>query len=359
MPEAVKPRMKIKVKVQTKSGQFAYECCPGETLLAAGLRHGITLPYECATGTCGTCRGRVMAGETDTGWEDAPGAGKLKREKGDCLLCQTVARSDVLIRVPSSNVVHGFPPRHHVPEHRSATVSRTERLTHDVIHFDLRLDRPICFNAGQFATLVAPDVIGSRAYSMVNYADETDTLGFVIKKLPSGGFSDWIFDKDVTGTDLHLFGPLGAATFYPDERRNILCIAGGSGIAGMMSILTCAARTRHFDDRRGDVFFGVRTLEDCFYLDMLSEHVAMSNGNLSVTVALSDESPGHDHHPDHPNLKLDTGFVHEAASRAMLERYDNPIGYVAGPPPMVDKAIRVLIAEGRLPPSDIRYDKFS
>ena len=76
-------------------------------------------------------------------------------------------------------------------------------------------------------------------------------------------------------------------------------------------------------------------------------------------MVLSDEDAGLKAHPDFPNLRLDTGFAHEAASRSMAGRYDNVIGYVAGPPPMVDACLRILIAEGKLPVSDIRYDKFS
>jgi hypothetical protein len=33
--------------------------------------------------------------------------------------------------------------------------------------------------------------------------------------------------------------------------------------------------------------------------------------------------------------------------------------YVAGPPPMVDASLRLLLREARLASSDIRYDKFS
>ena len=91
----------------------------------------------------------------------------------------------------------------------------------------------------------------------------------------------------------------------------------------------------------------------------LSAFADAAGSNLSITVVLSDEDPGQTQHPDYPNLKLDTGFVHEAASRAMAGKYDNMIGYVAGPPPMVDASLRVLVAEGKLPVSDIRYDKFS
>ena len=68
-----------------------------------------------------------------------------------------------------------------------------------------------------------------------------------------------------------LFGPLGTATFHPNLGKNILCIAGGSGIAGMMSILARARQERYFEQFNGDVFFGVRTYDDAFYLAELAE----------------------------------------------------------------------------------------
>ena len=348
----------MKITVQTKSGQFEYEVDAGETLLAGALRNGITLPYECATGTCGTCRGRVMTGDCHMGWDEAPGAVRLKREKGDCLLCQTTATSDALVRVPSSKVADHF-ERGHVPCHCKGTLTNSRMLTHDVMYFDLALDRPVNFDAGQFVTLTCDEVVGARAYSMVNYAVDAQTLSFVVKRLPGGGFGDWLFGQDVDGAELSVFGALGSATFYPEEDRNIICIGGGSGIAGMMSILDRACQENYFADHAGYVFFGVRTMADCFYLAELASFAEQAGENLCITVALSDEDPGVDRHPDFETLKLDTGFVHEAASRAMAGRYDNAIGYVAGPPPMVDASLRVLVAEGKLPVSDIRYDKFS
>lgn len=349
---------RMKITLQTKSGQYEFDCASGETILCAGLRHGITLPYECATGTCGTCRGRVMEGDAVMGWEDAPGAARLKREKGDCLMCQTVVASDVLVRVASQNVFGEF-AKGHVPKHCTGTIADCRKLTHDVMHFDLMIDQPMSFDAGQFVTLVVEGVTGPRAYSMVNYDDAAGKLTFVVKRFPGGAFSDWLFGSEADGADVKVFGPLGAATFYPDEDKNIICIGGGSGIAGMMSIIDRACQEGYFKDHMGHVFFGVRTLADCFYMNELAQFAAAAGDNLSITVALSDEDPGQSTHPDHPSLKLDTGFVHEAASRAMAGKYDNMVGYVAGPPPMVDAALRVLIAEGKLPPADIRYDKFS
>jgi toluene monooxygenase electron transfer component len=53
------------------------------------------------------------------------------------------------------------------------------------------------------------------------------------------------------------------------------------------------------------------------------------------------------------------GMVADAARQAMSGRCDNMVGFVAGPPVMVDHALRMLIREARLPPQFVRYDKFA
>ena len=61
----------------------------------------------------------------------------------------------------------------------------------------------------------------------------------------------------------------------------------------------------------------------------------------------------------YPGVVFGRGFVHEVAGAAMKGRYANVRAYAAGPPPMVDGVLRVLVREARLHPTDIRYDKFS
>ena len=97
-----------------------------------------------------------------------------------------------------------------------------------------------------------------------------------------------------------MFGPLGAATFRPEEDRDVLIIAGGSGIAGMMSILDRAVREGYFRAHRGHVFFGVRALADAFYLEELAGYVAAAGGRLKVTLALSHEPVAGEVHPQVP-----------------------------------------------------------
>ncbi len=345
------------ITIQTKSGKFEVEAMPGEPVLHAGLRAGISLPYECATGTCGTCRARVMTGDVNSGWPEAPGAARLKREKGDVLMCQARAEGDCLLRVPAEtprlNGVADLPRQHR------GVIDTIACLTPDVMHIEIAILDAVTFEAGQFMVLTTQCVTGGRAYSMVTYAPELDRLSFVIKRKPGGAFSDWLFERSVIGAELNLFGPLGQATFRPDEDLDLLCITGGSGIAGIMSILEHAVAVDYFKTRRGRLFFGVRTLADGFYLHQLAALVDQSDGALEVTLALSDEAASSPTHPTFPQLRLAEGFVHEAASHLIDGSCDDTIGFVAGPPPMVDGAIRTLITKAGLPPGRIRYDKFS
>jgi toluene monooxygenase electron transfer component len=342
----------MKITVQSKSGETAFSCGDSEAILHAGLRQGISLPYECATGTCGTCRARVVSGAVDVRWKEAPGGTRLKPEKGDILMCQTRARSDCVLKVASEIGI-----MESRPAPRRGVIRNIRKLTKDVARFDIDLSAPMSFEAGQFVVVESSDVVGGRAYSMVNFDTEVDLIELVVKRKPSGRFSDWLFGAQQGDPEVTVFGPLGRAVFRPREDKNILCIAGGSGIAGIMSILECATHADYFDSHKGSVFFGVRTLQDEFYLGPLARYVAASHGNLEVTIALSDEVATTTFHAHYPELRLASGMAHEVAANAMASGAKDVIAYVAGPPVMVDSTIRALIICG-MPSRDIRYDKF-
>jgi toluene monooxygenase electron transfer component len=346
----------MKITLETNGGQFSFTCGPTERILHAALANGLTAPYECATGTCGTCRGRIIQGAAHVEWSEAPGFAKLKRDKGDILMCQARPTSDCVLRVPA-NVAR--PDSSMRPRHRTGRIQNVRRLTHDVLDFEVALSDPMTFEAGQFVVLETSGVQGGRAYSMVNFEPGTDRLSLVVKQKFGGRFCDWLFQSDVMGSVVNVFGPLGHATFHPEERRNLLCIAGGSGIAGMLSILERAMRENYFRDHSGHVYFGVRTLADGFYLRELSRYATAASGKLEVTLALSHEPPPGASHPQLPGIRLMHGMVGDVVAQAMAGRYENIIGFVAGPPPMVDGALRLLIRDARVPPQFVRYDKFA
>jgi len=345
----------MKIVVTARNGTRDFECEPGEKILHAGLRSGVELPYECATGTCGTCKARLTSGRVESRWPEAPGRKYFKSE-ADLLTCQSVAHEDCALEVGPLKTGE---PNTSAPRALTGVLCGLRRLTHDVAAFDVDIDAPLDFAAGQFALLTAPGIAGARAYSMVNFDRATRRLSFVVKKKPGGGISEWLFGGDVEGTPLGVVAPLGHATFHPDVAKHVLCIAGGSGIAGMMSILSRACGAEHFAGRDGHVFFGVRTMRDAFFFDELDAFRARYPLRLSVTVALSDEDVPASLAGAYPEFAFARGFVHAVAGERMTGRFADVRAYVAGPPPMVDASLRLLLREARLPPADIRYDKFS
>ena len=348
----------LKIKIRSKTSNHEIECAPHERLLYAALRAGVAVPYECATGSCGTCKARARPGTVEDVWPQAPGLASLKRDRGEFLMCQGTALGDCEILVPSrlDSAAAGAPR----PRHSPGVLCEIRPLTHDVDAFSITLEHAIGFDAGQFVVLAAPGLAGYRAYSMVNHAAETDRLDFVVKRQPGGGFSGWL-ESGRAGSSLDVFGPLGSATWRPGGGKDLLCIAGGSGVAGMMSILSQAVSSGHFVDRRGYLFFGVRTREDVFFADELARLVEAAAGRLSVTVAFSDEDEqvaGRGSRVP-PCIDVAQGLVHLVAGERMAGAWNDLTAFVAGPPPMVDGALRMLVMEARLPASDIRYDKFT
>ena len=346
----------MKIQVNARNRAYQFEAAAGERLLYAGLAGGIHLPYECGTGTCGTCKARLTTGEIEDLWPEAPGRAYL-RQAGEFLMCQATSHGDASVEV--ANFVYAIDAGAFLPSAGTGILARPRSLTHDVLAFSVDLMHAQDFDAGQFMTIELPGVPGYRGYSMVNFQRGARRLDFIVKKKPGGGASKWLFSPAAEGSKVRLFGPLGSATFFPGLGKNILCIAGGSGIAGMMSILERARAERYFDRYEGDVFFGIRTMADAFYLDELASCVGEFPRTLRVTVALSDEAVPDGVSESHPRLAFDHGFVHEVAARHMKGRYQNVRAYLAGPPPAVDAAIRVLLLEAKLKTDQIRYDKFS
>ena len=345
------------IEIEKKGQTHSFEAAPEEKLLFAGLRAGISLPYECSTGTCGSCRARLKEGDLDFGWPDAPGHKNLKVEKNEFLMCQATAKTNCKLGVPSK--IEPFRADDLIPLHLQATTLNLSMLSSDILRFEVKLDFPISFHAGQFFVIKAPGIDGYRAYSMVNYEASTNTLEFIIKQKQYGSFTDWISSSDRVNNEIEIFGPLGKATFHPDENHDLVMIAGGSGIAGLMSILEHGCKVNYFDSHKASLYFGIRTWDDMIFVERLNSMVKRFPINLSVQMVASQESS--DSRPPESIGKLSHGYgwVHEAALNSMTPGQENTMAYIAGPQPLVDATIRPLITEIQLASGMIRYDSFS
>lgn len=350
----------MKITVGRKIGApLCFDSDNNEKVLHAALRSRLTAPYECATGTCGSCRAKLVSGELSDAWPDAPGKKALKIQRGEFLMCQCIALSDCTIRIPTAVATSELDVP--APDHLSGTLFGYKKLTSDVLSFSVTLDQQTSFQAGQFMLLQLPGIEGARAYSMVNYASQTHQLDFVIKHFEGGECSKRLFDLPQQNGNVKLFGPVGHAVFEPQLKHDLLLLAGGSGIAGMMAILGQADHTNYLQSRKIDLIFGVRSEQDIFYLSDLRKFASEHPKALRITIALSDVQRanvvGDTFNNLPPNLRITNGFVHELIDESRSE--SNTMAFIAGPPPMVDASIRELVAGQGFSVDRIRYDKFA
>lgn len=334
-----------------------FECEPGERLLYAGLRSGMPLLHECATGTCGTCRAKVVSGEIALAWPEAPGLKYLKPGGTEVLLCQSHARSNCSLAVRPAPKMDVDAPN--LPSYFTGRVSRSGMLTHDVLILEVVLERAMHFAAGQFALLEAAGVEGFRAYSMVNDAGPTSTLEFIIKRKNGGGLTQYLFNRDLAGLEFRVLGPLGKATFDAScGAADLICAAGGTGIAGLMSVLSEASRSGHLERNRACVVFGVRTAADLFFLDRFAALRRRHPESLRVVVAVSEADVQDSLRTAYPALNFECGLVHEIVASREFTEFVNPVVFLAGPAPAVEALTGVFVTRHHINPTQLRFDRF-
>lgn len=346
----------MRISVVKKDQRQSFDIEDGERILYAGLRQGLGLPHECATGTCGSCKAVLSSGEIRRLWDQAPGAKSCKPAKNEFLMCQSAALGDCEISFRGK--LEPVDRSEYHPDYFDGKIFGSTLLTQDVMQFWVRFDQPLPFQPGQFVVVNVPGLDGGRAYSMVNHNRDSRELEFVIKRLPGGGFSEWMFDGTGNDASVRVFGSLGLATLGQDERRDLICITGGSGIAGIVSMLGRAVDDGYFEHNSGHLFFGVRTWQDLFFHNRLLELNEKTSGKLKITFAFSDAEVPHDEVKITPDIHYLHGFVTPLAMQQIAEKYNDQIVFLAGPPLMVDSAIRQLVLEVGCPVDAIRYDKF-
>ncbi|HSV84862.1 MAG TPA: 2Fe-2S iron-sulfur cluster-binding protein [Ramlibacter sp.] len=320
-----------------------FPCAPGQTVLAAALAAGIDLPYECASGSCGSCRAQLSAGEMQVLWTGAPGLSERDRRKGDRILCcQSVPQTDSVIRIRSGTSAAPLPP-----STARAKVTHLRALNRDVVHLVLDAGRDVNFLPGQFVLFNFGAGVGRRAYSMSNLPDGKGRLEFLIKRKPGGAACSVIFERLKQGDWLDLEGPYGRAWLRDDSSRKIVLLAGGSGLAPIWSIAQGAlAREPH---RLLRLYFGVHRAEDLFWVEEI-EQACRSYPGLQVNLVLMESSAG-----DPLGCRMGTAGQVMAQDVSDLAHCDL---YMAGPPGLIDHAIRELVATCRVAADRVFYDRF-
>lgn len=303
-----------------------------ETVLDAALRQGYQFPHDCLSGTCGTCRGRLLEGQVRYEDDDLPGLTDSEREVGYALFCSAKPASDLIIHIegvvgpvqlPLKKVVY--------------SVSSIEPLTKTAIKVILQppANDQVIYRAGQYIEILQRDK-SPKPFSIANAPlGNSKFIELHIRQTANNSYATELLAELKTGSLLTIQGPYGHCTLKQDPPFPSIFIAGGVGFAPIKALIEQALASNftlpiYF-------YWGARTLTDLYMHDVAlrwAKHVP----NFYYIPVLS--SP---QQTDHWQGKI--GLVHEAviANHTDLSRYHI---YASGPTEMVYAALHAFQAQG-------------
>ena len=338
--------MTYTITVQPSGRSFEAE--PAETMLAAGIRQGIGLPYGCKDGACGSCKCKKISGTVTHGPHQDKALSAQEEADGYVLTCCGTATSDVVLE--SRQVTHaGAFPIKKMP----ARVAALDKLSPDVMRVKLQLpaNDVIQYHAGQYVEFILRDG-ARRSYSMANAPHTLIESGapmvdLHIRHMPGGKFTDHVFGAMKEKEILRIEGPYGS--FHLQESpKPIVLLASGTGFAPIKAII------EHMQfmgiTRDAVLYWGGRRPHDLYLHDWVLARCA-EMPHLTYVPVVSDA------------LAEDawsgrTGFVHQAVLQDLPDLSGHQV-YACGAPIVVDSARKDYVEKAGLPSEEFYADAFT
>ena len=337
--------MSFQITVQPSGRSFTADTT--ETLLAAGIRQGIGLPYGCKDGACGSCKCQKIEGTVVHGVHQSKALSDEEEAQGLILTCCATAQSDLILESRQVTEAGAFPIKK-MPVRVVSLVKKSDDVM--VIHLQLPATDVMQFHAGQYIEFLLRD--GSRrSYSMGN-APHTLEAGapkveLHIRHMPGGKFTDPVFttmkEKDI----LRVEGPYGSFFLREDSDKPMVLLASGTGFAPIKALIE---HMQHKGiTRPATLYWGGRRPSDLYMNDWVAGQLAQMP-NLRYVPVVSNATP-------EDAWTGRTGFVHHA----VLQDHPDLSGfqvYACGAPIVVDSAQRDYGAAG-LPAEEFFADSFT
>ena len=329
-------------KVTLLPSEHTFEVEENEFILDAALQHGISFPYGCRSGSCGTCLGNVVSGEIHYPQGLPLTVMEHEHEQGRAVFCVSVAKSDLVLEIKevtstSEIEVKKLPAR----------VESLRKLADDVMEMTLKLpaSERLAFRAGQYIEFILRDN-SRRAFSLANSPSNDEYLELHMRHVGDGKFTDYVFNEMKEKAMLRIEGPFGNFAIQENSNRPIILIAGGTGFAPIKAMLEQLIEQQ--DTRVVHLYWGARAKADLYRND-LAEKWAFQYQNIHYSPVLSDKL-------ESDKWQGREGYVHEAVAddHPDLSGFDV---YMAGPPVMINAA-KVRFAQQGLPLDQLFSDAF-
>jgi NAD(P)H-flavin reductase/hemoglobin-like flavoprotein len=227
----------------------------------------------------------------------------------------------------------------------NGTVVQRERLTRDLAVVRVQPDYELPYTPGQYVSVETPQRPRMWRYLTPATAPRDDgLLEFHIRAVDGGWVSRSIVATSQPGDQWRMGPPMGRLRVDRTAKRDVLMIAGGTGIAPMRSIIEHLAK--YGDNPKVQLFYGGRVRSDLYDLDHLLQ-ITTTNPWLTVVPVLEAETK--------------MAAVERGTLADVVTRYgawaDHDV-LVSGSPPMVRSTVsRMLVAGTAL--DHITYDPFT
>jgi NAD(P)H-flavin reductase/hemoglobin-like flavoprotein len=229
------------------------------------------------------------------------------------------------------------------PAYWTAEVVANEQRGPGLAILTVAPDQPLPYLAGQHVTVQTPRWPRVwRPYSVANCPREDGLMTFHVRAVPGGWVSNALVHYADPGCELILGPALGTMSLSLAGRRDLLFVAGGTGLSPVKAIIEQALRESSGCPRQIFLFYGARTRDGLYDLPELYR-LADAYPRFFLTPVTSDD----------PVFDGMQGNVGRVAARYLPHRECE--AYVAGPVAMVRETIRALTRAG-IPRERIHYD---
>jgi CDP-4-dehydro-6-deoxyglucose reductase len=325
-----------KIKIQSSGLEFHVK--PSQTILEGAIASGITLPYGCQDGACGSCKGKVISGKYFLNEYQSSALTDSDIKAGNTLYCKSMAQEDLVIEPNIPEVYDQYSPKV-VP----VKVESLTRLNHDVMQMFLKLPakETFRFKAGQYIEFIMGD--GSRrAFSMAN-APLDSMIELHLRLIEGGKFTSFVFNEMKEKSIHRIEGPIGQ--FYlRDSEKPIIFIAGGTGFAPIKSIIEDMIANKN--KRKIYLYRGVRSEKDFYMNELVNDWIKKLEGLTYIPVV-----------EDGLSEDARSGYVHHAVLEDFKNLNDIQV-YCCGAPGLVENAFKDLTKSG-LPDDQFFADAFT
>ena len=341
MSETLSAAAPFSITVQPSGRQFSAQS--DETLLAAGIRQGVGLPYGCKDGACGSCKCKMLSGSVVHGAHQTKALSPEEESQGLVLTCCATATSDVVLESRQVSA-EGALPIKKMP----TRVTSLQKVSADVMLIQLQLPANDSFQykAGQYIEFLLRDG-ARRSYSMAN-APQGNSVELHIRHMPGGKFTDHVFGSMKEKEILRIEGPHGSFYLREESDKAIVMVASGTGFAPIKALLEqmeSAGSTRPVA-----LYWGGRRPAD-LYMDGWVKEFQNRMPSLRYVPVVSDAL-------DEDQWTGRVGFVHQAALEDFQDMREYQV-YACGAPIVVESARRDFVAHAGLPPEEFYADAFT